>query len=48
MLAANTVDLITSGTSTDIEGDWSKLEASLQKAYASVAQQTQKQSEAIL
>ncbi len=48
LLAANTVDLITSRTSTDVEGDWSKLEASLQKAYASIAQQTQKQSEAIL
>ncbi len=47
LLAANTVDLITSRTSTDVEGDWSKLEAYLQKAYGSIVQEKQKQSEAI-
>ena len=44
LLAANTVDLITSRTSTDVEGDWSKLEAYLRKAYDSIVQETQKQS----
>ncbi len=39
LLAATTVDLITNGTSTDVEGDWSNLEASLQKAYRSVVQE---------
>jgi hypothetical protein len=48
LLAANTVDLITSGTSTDVEGDWRKLEAYLRKAYSSVVQEMQKQSRAIL
>jgi hypothetical protein len=43
LLAANTVDLITSGTSTDVEGDWSKLEAYLRKAYDSIVQETNKQ-----
>ena len=43
MLAANTVDLITSGTSTDVEGDWSKLEAYLRKAYGSIVEETKKQ-----
>lgn len=38
LLAANTVDLITSGTSTDIEGDWQRLETYLQKAYSSIVQ----------
>jgi hypothetical protein len=47
LLAANTVDLITSGTSTDIEGDWRKLEAYLRKAYSSIVEETQKQSGAI-
>jgi hypothetical protein len=47
MLAADTVDLITSRTSTDVEGDWRKLEAYLQKAYASIAQEREQQSEAI-
>jgi len=47
LLAANTVDLITSRTSTDVEGDWSKLEAYLLKAYGSIVQEKQKQSEAI-
>jgi hypothetical protein len=45
LLAANTVDLITTRTSTDVEGDWSKLEAYLQKAYGSIVQETQKRSE---
>ncbi len=44
LLAANTVDLITSRASTDVEGDWSKLEGYLQKAYSSIIQ---KRSEAI-
>ena len=38
LLAANAVDLTTSRTSTDVEGDWSKLEAYLQKAYRSIVQ----------
>ena len=42
LLAANTVDLITSRTSTDVEGDWRKLEAYLQKAYGSIVQETNK------
>ncbi len=37
-LAADTVDLITSRTSTNIEQDWRKLEEYLQKAYGSIAQ----------
>src|SRR5947209_16351420 len=45
LLAANTVDLITSGTSTDVESDWRKLEAYLRKAYSSIVEETQKQSE---
>lgn len=36
-LAADTVDLITSRTSTNIEQDWRKLEGYLQKAYGSIA-----------
>jgi hypothetical protein len=47
LLAANTVDLITSRTSTDIESDWRKLEAYLRKAYSSIVEETQKQSGAI-
>jgi hypothetical protein len=43
LLAANTVDLITSRTSTDVEGDWSKLEAYLRKAYGSIVEETKKQ-----
>jgi hypothetical protein len=39
LLAANTVDLITSRTSTDVEDDWSKLEAYLRKAYSSIVQE---------
>jgi hypothetical protein len=36
LLAANTVDLITSDTSTDIEGDRAKLEESLRRCYRSI------------
>ena len=36
LLAANTVDLITSHTSTDIEGDWVKLEEYLRRCYRSI------------
>ena len=45
LLAANTVDLITGGTSTDPESDWHKLETYLCKAYSSIVEETQKQSE---
>lgn len=38
LLAANTVDLITSHTSSDVEEDWRKLETYLQEAYASIVQ----------
>ncbi len=47
LLAANTVDLITSGTSTDIESDWRKLEAYLRKAYSSIVEEAQKQAQGI-
>lgn len=36
LLAANTVDLITSNTSTDVEGDWAKLEEYLRRCYHSI------------
>ena len=36
LLAANTVDLITSHTSTDVEGDWAKLEEYLRRCYRSI------------
>ena len=36
VLANNTVDLITSGKSTDIEGDWRKLEDFLRRCYRSI------------
>ena len=36
LLAANTVDLITSKLSVDIEGDWSKLEEYLRQCYRSI------------
>ncbi len=42
LLAANTVDLITSRASTDIEDDWSKLEGYLRKAYGSIVEETNK------
>jgi hypothetical protein len=44
VLANNTVDLITSGTSTDPEADWAKLEAHLRACYYSVAQAMRAQS----
>jgi hypothetical protein len=43
LLAANTVDLITSHTSTDVEGDWKKLEEYLRLCYRSIQQETGKQ-----
>lgn len=36
LLAATTVDLITSNTSTDVEGDWAKLEEYLRRCYQSI------------
>lgn len=39
LLATDTVDLITSRTSTNIEQDWRKLEGYLQKAYGSISEQ---------
>jgi hypothetical protein len=36
LLAANTVDLITSNTSTDVEGDWVKLAEYLCRCYRSI------------
>ena len=36
LLAANTVDLITSNSSTDVEGDWVKLEEYLRRCYRSI------------
>jgi len=36
LLAANTVDLITSNTSTDVKGDWAKLEEYLRRCYRSI------------
>ncbi len=47
LLAANTVDLITSRTSTDVEGDWRKLEVYLRNAYSSIVEEMQKQSDSI-
>ncbi|HLZ59238.1 MAG TPA: hypothetical protein VKR06_20035 [Ktedonosporobacter sp.] len=45
LLAANTVDVITSHTSTDVESDWNKLEAYLQKAYRSIVEEIRKRDE---
>jgi len=42
LLAANTVDLITSNTSTDIEGDWAKLEEYLRRCYHSIQRELHK------
>ncbi len=39
VLANNTVDLITSKRSTDVEGDWRKLEAYLRDCYRSIARE---------
>ncbi|HEX5501572.1 MAG TPA: hypothetical protein VFW96_03050 [Thermomicrobiales bacterium] len=36
VLAANRVDLITSGTSLDVEGDWARLEEDLRCCYRSI------------
>ena len=36
LLAANTVDLITSYTSTEVESDWAKLEEYLRRCYRSI------------
>jgi hypothetical protein len=41
VLANNTVDLITSKTSTDPEGDWRKLEEYLCQCYRSIQRQIQ-------
>lgn len=38
LLAASTVDQITSHSSTDVEEDWRKLETYLREAYASIVQ----------
>jgi hypothetical protein len=43
LLAANTVDLITSNTSTDIEGDWAKLEEYLRRCYHSIQDELDRQ-----
>jgi hypothetical protein len=42
LLAANTVDLITSNTSTDVEGDWAKLEEYLCRCYRSIQSELNK------
>src|SRR3569833_493189 len=39
VLANNTVDLITSGTSTNVEADWQKIEEYLRACYRSVQRQ---------
>lgn len=36
VLANNTVDLITGRRSTDVEGDWARIEASLRQCYRSI------------
>jgi hypothetical protein len=43
LLAANTVDLITSNSSTDVEGDWVKLEEYLRRCYRSIQHELDKQ-----
>ena len=43
LLAATTVDLITSHTSTDVEGDWVKLEEYLRRCYRSIKYEYAKQ-----
>jgi hypothetical protein len=42
VLANNTVDLITSKTSTDVEGDWTKLEEYLRQCYRSIGREVSK------
>jgi hypothetical protein len=39
LLAASTVDLITSHASTDVDGDWNKLEDYLRRCYRSIQQE---------
>ena len=41
VMANNTVDLITSEKSADIEGDWRKLEAILRRCYRSIQEELQ-------
>ena len=43
LLAATTVDVITSHTSTDVEGDWNKLEECLRRCYRSIQREIEKQ-----
>ncbi len=43
--ANNTVDLITGQTSTDVEGDWRRLEALLRACYRSIARERQRSTE---
>jgi hypothetical protein len=43
LLAASTVDLITSHTSADVKGDWKKLEEYLRLCYRSIQQEIDKQ-----
>jgi hypothetical protein len=43
LLAATTVDLITSHTSTNVEGDWKKLEEYLRLCYRSIQQEIDQQ-----
>jgi hypothetical protein len=43
LLAANTVDLITSNKSTDIEGDWARLEEHLRRCYHSIQKELDKE-----
>lgn len=40
--AATTVDRITGKTSTDVEGDWAKLEEDLRRCYRSIQQEREK------
>jgi hypothetical protein len=42
LLAATTVDLITSNTSTDVGGDWDTLEEYLRRCYRSIKQEIDK------
>jgi len=41
--AATTVDLITSHTSTDVEGDWTRLEEYLRRCYRSIQKAVEQQ-----
>jgi len=42
LLAADTVDLITGKKSTDVEGDWAKLEEYLRRCYSSIQEELDK------